>query len=78
METEMSRVVKDQLELEFDAVHLSEPAREGPDLSNSVGVQVISLSMHLARKAARRNSESRVPDSDLALIDRIANRVRFF
>lgn len=74
----MSRVVDDQLELRFDADQAPAPAKVTVVASTSAGAQVVRLSTHLARKAVSRKSDSTVPDSDSALIDRIANRVRFF
>lgn len=78
----MNRVVNDQLELKFDAeqvpVPVPVPVKVAAVVSTAAGAQVVRLSTHLARKAVSRESNSTVPDSDSALIDRIANRVRFF
>lgn len=78
METEMNRIADDQLELKFDADEASMRVREAQAVSLPVGAQVVCLSSHLARKATSRDSVSAGSNGDLALIDRIANRVRFF
>lgn len=78
METEMSRVADDQLELEFDAEEAPVSVSEAEIASTPSAAQVVCLASHLARKAGSRDSASSVSHSDSTLIDRIANRVRFF
>lgn len=74
----MNRVADDQLELKFDADEAPVLVREVEAVSSPAGAQVVCLSSHLARKATSRDSVSAGTSGDLALIDRIANRVRLF